>query len=159
MLNRMALPGYALWVGRPQSVFGKAFAPFGLVAGTNFMEYDLVYLSRGMLFWGARSVDGRGFDTEQNRPTNLQIPMVRAGALTPLPASQSRPAGQHQCWIRRIEPTRSQMGIRYLFVPRLAPSARIGAFLELADALGGDGARGSIYRRANRQLRCRSHEA
>ncbi|MDM0117664.1 hypothetical protein QTI66_36790 [Variovorax sp. J22R133] len=60
-----------------QSIFGKSFAPFGLVAGKNFMEYDLVYLAHGMLFWGARNVDGRGFDTEQNRPTNLQIPKVR----------------------------------------------------------------------------------
>jgi hypothetical protein len=30
-----------------------------------------------MMFWGARNIDGRGFDTEENRPTNLQIPMVR----------------------------------------------------------------------------------
>jgi hypothetical protein len=30
-----------------------------------------------MLFWGARNVDGRGFDKEENRPTNLQIPLVR----------------------------------------------------------------------------------
>jgi len=29
------------------------------------------------LFWGARNIDGRGFDTEANRPTNLQIPLVR----------------------------------------------------------------------------------
>src|ERR1700674_4283224 len=29
-----------------------------------------------LLFWGARNIDGRGFDTEQNRPTNLQIPLV-----------------------------------------------------------------------------------
>jgi hypothetical protein len=41
------------------------------------MEYDLVYLRGDLLFWGARNVDGRGFDTEQNRPTNLQIPLVR----------------------------------------------------------------------------------
>jgi hypothetical protein len=31
-----------------------------------------------MLFWGARNVDGRGFDTEANRPTYLQIPLVHA---------------------------------------------------------------------------------
>ena len=41
------------------------------------MEYDLVYLARGMLFLGARHVDGRGFDSEANRPTNLQIPLAR----------------------------------------------------------------------------------
>ncbi len=78
VLNQVAAQGYAKWeVGQPQSVFGKAFAPFGLVEGRNFMEYDLIYLAHGMLFWGARNVDGRGFDTEQNRPTNLQIPLVR----------------------------------------------------------------------------------
>jgi len=36
-----------------------------------------VYLDRGMLVWGARNVDGRGFGKEENRPTNLQIPLVR----------------------------------------------------------------------------------
>jgi hypothetical protein len=30
-----------------------------------------------MMFWGARNVDGRGFDTDENCPTNLQIPLVR----------------------------------------------------------------------------------
>jgi hypothetical protein len=78
VLNQLAAQGYAKWeVGQTQSIFGKSFVPFGLTAGKNFMEYDLVCLAHGMLFWGARNVDGRGFDTEQNRPTNLQIPMVR----------------------------------------------------------------------------------
>ena len=49
----------------------------GLVEGQNFKEYDLVYLAHEMLFWGARNVDGRGFDRDENRPMNLQIPMVR----------------------------------------------------------------------------------
>lgn len=78
LLNKAAAQDYAKWeVGHAQSIFGKTFAPFGLTAGKNFMEYDLVYLSHDMLFWGARNIDGRGFDTEQNRPTNLQIPLVR----------------------------------------------------------------------------------
>ena len=78
VLNQVAAQGYAKWeVGQAQSVFGKDFALFGLAAGKHFMEYDLVYLTHGMLFWGARNIDGRGFDTEQNRPTNLQIPLVR----------------------------------------------------------------------------------
>lgn len=78
VLNRVAGQGYERWdVGGTQSVFGKAFLPFGLVEGKNFMEYDLVYLSHGMLFWGARNIDGRGFDSEENRPTNLQIPLMR----------------------------------------------------------------------------------
>jgi len=79
LLNKIAADGYARWeVGATQQVLGKSFSPFGLVKGQNFKEYDLVYLAHGMLFWGARNVDGRGFDTEANRPTNLQIPLVRA---------------------------------------------------------------------------------
>ncbi|SFV19546.1 MULTISPECIES: hypothetical protein [Bradyrhizobium] len=78
LLNKVASAGYAPWtVDTPQSIFGKTFAPFGLQQGTNFMEYDLVYLRGSLLFWGARNIDGRGFDTEQNRPTNLQIPLIR----------------------------------------------------------------------------------
>jgi hypothetical protein len=78
VLNKVASAGYEPWaVGGTQSIFGKSFAPFGLVAGKNFMEYDLVYLSHDLLFWGARNIDGRGFDTEANRPTNLQIPLAR----------------------------------------------------------------------------------
>jgi hypothetical protein len=78
VLNKIASAGYAPWaVNTPQSIFGKSFAPFALKEGTNFMEYDLVYLKGDLLFWGARNIDGRGFDTEQNRPTNLQIPLVR----------------------------------------------------------------------------------
>jgi hypothetical protein len=78
ILNKVASAGYAPWaVNAPQSIFGKAFAPFALKEGTNFMEYDLVYVRGDLMFWGARNIDGRGFDTEQNRPTNLQIPLVR----------------------------------------------------------------------------------
>lgn len=78
LLNKVAAAGYARWeAGHTQSIFGKAFAPFGLAEGRNFMEYDLVHLAHDLLFWGARHVDGRGFDSEDNRPTNLQIPMAR----------------------------------------------------------------------------------
>jgi len=78
VLNKVASAGYASWaVNAPQSIFGKTFVPFGLKEGTNFMEYDLVYLRGELLFWGARNIDGRGFDIEQNRPTNLQIPLIR----------------------------------------------------------------------------------
>jgi hypothetical protein len=78
VLNKVASSGYTPWaVNAAQSVFGKSFAPFALKEGTNFMEYDLVYLRGDLMFWGARNTDGRGFDTEQNRPTNLQIPLIR----------------------------------------------------------------------------------
>ena len=78
VLNQVAAQDYDKWqVGTAQSVFGKSFAPFGLVEGRHFMEYDLVYLKGDLMFWGARNIDGRGFDSEANRPTNLQIPLVR----------------------------------------------------------------------------------
>ena len=78
VLNKVASTGYAKWeVGATQSVLGKNFVPFGLAEGKSFMELDLIYIANGMMFWGARNIDGRGFDTEENRPTNLQIPLVR----------------------------------------------------------------------------------
>jgi hypothetical protein len=77
-LNQAAKNDFNKWeVGQTQSIFGKSFAPFGLTGGINFKEFDLIYLYADMLFWGARNVDGRGFDKEENRPTNLQIPLVR----------------------------------------------------------------------------------
>jgi len=77
-MNQIAGKGFNKWeVNNMQNVLGKVFAPFGLSEGQIFAEYDLIYVFNGMLFWGARNVDGRGFDKEENRPTNLQIPLVR----------------------------------------------------------------------------------
>jgi len=77
ILNQYA-KGFKEWkVGETQSIFKKAFAPFGLAEGQVFKEYDLIYVLNNMMFWGARHIDGRGFDKEENRPANLQIPMVK----------------------------------------------------------------------------------
>ena len=84
VLNQVASKGFNRWeIHVMQSILGKAFAPFGLTAGQIFAEYDLIYVHDQMLFWGARNVDGRGFDTEENRPTNLQIPLVRQNSARP----------------------------------------------------------------------------
>ena len=70
--------GFDEWkVGEPQSIFKKTFTPFGLAEGQIFKEYDLIYVFNDMMFWGARNVDGRGFDKEENRPANLQIPLIK----------------------------------------------------------------------------------
>jgi hypothetical protein len=70
--------GFDKWeVNQAQSILHKAFVPFGLAEGEIFSECDLIYIFNGLMFWGARNVDGRGFDKEENRPTNLQIPLVR----------------------------------------------------------------------------------
>ncbi|HXB13142.1 MAG TPA: hypothetical protein VNZ45_14235 [Bacteroidia bacterium] len=77
-MNQLASKGYDKWeVNGTQSILKKTFVPFGLAEGQVFMEYDLVYVFNDMMFWGARNIDGRGFDKEENRPTNLQIPLVR----------------------------------------------------------------------------------
>ena len=77
-MNQIASKGFSKWeINGMQSIMGKAFVPFGLAEGQIFGEYDLIYIYDNMLFWGARNIDGRGFDKEENRPTNLQIPLVR----------------------------------------------------------------------------------
>jgi hypothetical protein len=45
--------------------------------GQTYVDYDLIYIYNDMLFNGSKHVDGRGFDKPENRPTNLQIPLVR----------------------------------------------------------------------------------
>lgn len=78
VLNQLAKENFNEWKGgESQQILKKKFLPFGLAEGQIFKEYDLVYLFNDMLFWGARNIDGRGFDTEENRPTNLQIPLKR----------------------------------------------------------------------------------
>ena len=42
-----------------------------------YVDYDLIYMYNDMLFNGSKHVDGRAFDKPENRPTNLQIPLVR----------------------------------------------------------------------------------
>jgi hypothetical protein len=75
ILNKFT-SGFNEWkMGETQNILKKAFPPFGLAEGQLFKEYDLIYIYEEMMFWGARNIDGRGFDSEENRPTNLQIPM------------------------------------------------------------------------------------
>jgi hypothetical protein len=60
-----------------QDVAGKAFPLFSLAEGQTYVDYDLIYMYNDMLFNGSKNVDGRAFDKPENRPTNLQIPLVR----------------------------------------------------------------------------------
>lgn len=77
-MNATAGKGFAAWeVNATQSILGKEFAPFGLSEGEIYGEFDLMYLLNDLLFWGAKHVDGRSFNKVENRPDNLQIPMVR----------------------------------------------------------------------------------
>ena len=77
-MNHATGDTFGKWeVNAPKSILGKAFPPFGLSEGQIYGEFDLMYVVNDMMFWGAKHVDGRSFDKLENRPDNLQIPMVR----------------------------------------------------------------------------------
>lgn len=77
--NTFSSRGLNAWeVNVTQDVKGKAWPLFGLVEGHIYIDYDLIYISNDMLFNGSKHVDGRAFDKPENRPTNLQIPLVRS---------------------------------------------------------------------------------
>lgn len=59
MLNQMPVEGIAPFgVGSKQDILQKPFPLFNLVAGQIVADYDLIYVSHGMLFMGAKHVDG-----------------------------------------------------------------------------------------------------
>jgi hypothetical protein len=76
--SRLAASGLNHWeIGVAQDVRAKAFSLFGLLEGQTYVDYDLIYIYQGMLFNGSKNVDGRAFDKPENRPTNLQVPLIR----------------------------------------------------------------------------------
>lgn len=80
MLN-MALPeGMTPFEDQVQKdILGKAFPMFHIVEGQVVGDYDLIYFKHGLLFMGAKHVDGTPFDKPENRPHQLQIPLERVG--------------------------------------------------------------------------------
>lgn len=78
MLNQVPVDGVDPFeVGVTQDILGKAFPLFNVAEGQIVSDYDLIYFRNGMLFMGAKHVDGTPFDTPENRPHQLQIPMAR----------------------------------------------------------------------------------
>ena len=76
--NKFPAKGLNTWeVNVTQDLMRKAFPLFSLVEGQTYVDYDLIYIFNNMLFNGSKNVDGRAFDRPENRPTNLQIPLVR----------------------------------------------------------------------------------
>jgi hypothetical protein len=63
-------------VNAAKDVLNKTVPAFGLKAGEFFTEYDLIYIYDNLLFNGSRNIDGRPFDKPENRPTNLQAPLI-----------------------------------------------------------------------------------
>lgn len=76
--NNIVTNGFDKWeVNDTQSVMKKEFPIFGLSKDQVYVDYDLIYIYNDMLFNGSKNVDGRPFDKPENRPTNLQVPLIR----------------------------------------------------------------------------------
>lgn len=79
MLNQTLPPGMSPFEkGIKKDILGKAFPMFKIVEGQIVSDYDLIYFKNGMLFMGAKHVDGTPFDKPEHRPHQLQIPLERA---------------------------------------------------------------------------------
>ncbi|GAB5534468.1 MAG: hypothetical protein Rubg2KO_07170 [Rubricoccaceae bacterium] len=79
MLNAMPAEGVPPFeTGVTQDILKKPFPLFNMVKDQIVSDYDLLYMHDGMLFFGAKHVDGTPFDTPENRPHQLQVPLVRA---------------------------------------------------------------------------------
>ena len=77
-VNQAPAAGLNKWeVNVMQNVKGKTFLPFGLTEGQIYVDYDLIYIYNDLFFNGSKNVDGRAFDKPENRPTNLQVPLIR----------------------------------------------------------------------------------
>ena len=63
--------------GVKQDILKRAFPMFNIVEGQVVSDYDLIYFTNGLLFMGAKHVDGTPFDKAENRPHQLQIPLQR----------------------------------------------------------------------------------
>src|SRR6266704_2009823 len=85
-LVKIVIKGHNAWGGEHPIAPGaynldyiadEAYEVTPLHQGFAYVDYDLIYMYNDMLFNGSKHVDGRAFDKPENRPTNLQIPLVR----------------------------------------------------------------------------------
>ncbi|NEQ50157.1 MAG: hypothetical protein F6K11_08510 [Leptolyngbya sp. SIO3F4] len=78
MLNQALPEGMqAFEAGVQQDILEQAFPLFSIEEGQTVTDYDLIYFRNGLLFMGAKHVNGTPFDKPENRPHQLQIPLVR----------------------------------------------------------------------------------
>ena len=78
MLNTGLVEGMPTFeAGVQQDILGRAFPMFDLAEGQIVTDYDLIYFKNGLLFMGAKHVDGTPFDRPERRPHQLQIPLER----------------------------------------------------------------------------------
>lgn len=67
----------AFEANQKNDILGQSFPMFNIVKGQIVSDYDLIYFKNGLLFMGAKHVDGTPFDKVENRPHQLQIPLER----------------------------------------------------------------------------------
>ena len=63
--------------GVKQDILGKPFPLFNIEGGQILTDHDLIYFNSGLLFMGAKHVDGTPFDLPERRPHQLQVPLQR----------------------------------------------------------------------------------
>ncbi|MCY4334801.1 MAG: hypothetical protein OXC60_09025 [Litoreibacter sp.] len=70
-------------VGTEQDVFATGCSVMGVAANTPTSEYEVLHVSAGHLYFGARPVDGVSLDDPELRPTALQMPLkLMEGGIT-----------------------------------------------------------------------------
>ena len=78
MLNQALPEGMSAFVnGEKKDILKQAFPMFHIAEGQVVSDYDLIYFKNGLLFMGAKHVDGTPFDKAENRPHQLQIPLQK----------------------------------------------------------------------------------
>lgn len=78
MLNQALPEGMtAFKTGEKKDILQKAFSMFNIKEGQIAADYDLIYFKNGLLFMGAKHVDGTPFDQPERRPHQLQIPLQK----------------------------------------------------------------------------------
>ncbi len=64
-------------VGAEQDVFESGCSVMGVAANAPTTEYEVLHVSAGHLYFGARPVDGQPLAAPDDRPTALQMPLRR----------------------------------------------------------------------------------
>lgn len=82
MLNSVPVAGLGPFTeGVSTRILGRAFPLFNIVEGQVVVDFDLICFRNGLLFMGAKHVDGTPFDRPDRRPHQLQIPLRRVESL------------------------------------------------------------------------------
>lgn len=78
MLNQALPDGMTPFENKvKKDILQQAFPMFNIEKGQIVSDYDLIYFKHGLLFMGAKHVDGTPFDKADRRPHQLQIPLER----------------------------------------------------------------------------------